>query len=186
MLSKKDNNFIIKLYLNGDIYDGIKNLEFVNIESPYYTNGSYENYLSTFIKNNVQYQFNAKNIENYLVITGSKNHYNEQIVFEEVIILNNDWKYIFLNNENKFLWRVDFNNSKRIVVPSYITSIAKMKFLEMDINLLIKTANLKKICLKLKNMISSNKITDLFIYCKEFMKMKYVYHAIILLIVIMK
>jgi hypothetical protein len=40
--------------------------------------------------------------------------------------------------------------------------------------------------LKLKNMISSNKITDLFIYCKEFMKMKYVYHAIILLIVIMK
>ena len=186
MLSKNDNNFIIKLYLNGDIYDGIKQIEFVNIESPYYSNGSYENYISNFNKNNTQYKFNAKNIENYLVITGEKSTCNNTDEFDEVIILNNDWKYVFINNDNKYLWRVDFNGRKRINVPSYITSMGKMKYLEMDINLLIKTANLKKMCLKLKNIFSNSRLDSLYCYCKEFVKMKYVYELIILLIVIFK
>jgi hypothetical protein len=36
----------------------------------------------------------AKNIENYLVITGQKYICNNTNQFDEVIILNNDWKYI--------------------------------------------------------------------------------------------
>lgn len=186
MLSKNDNNFIIKLYLNGDIFDGIRYIEFANIESPYYTNGSYENYIATFVKNNCQYQFNAKNIENYLVITGQKYICNNTNQFDEVIILNNDWKYVFINNENKYLWRVDFNGKKRINVPCYITNINNMKYLELDINLQIKTANLKKMCIKLKNIICNSRFDNLFVYCKEFIKMKYVYQAIILLLVILK